>query len=728
MDWVSLNNHSQYSILDAITPIKSLVQKAKEFGMESLALTDHGNLFGAVDFYKACVSAGIKPILGCEFYLAPRSRLEKSKERGEAAAYHLTLLAKNITGYHNLIKLSSLGYIEGFYYYPRIDKELLEKYSEGLICLSGSIQSSFSSLLDEKDKLIDEAKWFQSLFKDDFYFEIQRHQMTDNDIKKDNLKSETWLYQNYEEYISKQTLLNQKICELSNELGIKLVAINDSHYLNREDYNAHEILINVQSGEPTEIWEKDSLGNLKQKVPNPKRRVYSSHEHYFKSPTQMKELFNDLPDALSNSLEIANKCSVEIDFDTKHYPVFVPPKLEGTDYSEETRVKESEAFLAGLCRDGIKKRYTKERLEKIQENYPNKEPLDVIQERLKMETDIICSKGMCDYILIVYDFIHWSKENGIPVGPGRGSGAGSIILYLIGITDIEPLRFNLFFERFINPERVSYPDIDVDICMDKREQVIEYTLKKYGAENVAQIITFGTMKAKMSVKDVGRVLNVPLSKVNQIAKLIPDDLGMTLSKALEVDPDLKRMYDEDSETHRLIDNSLILEGSVRNTGVHAAGVVVSADPLTEHIPIFKPKDSDLVVTQLSMKPLESVGMLKMDFLGLKTLTSLQMCVDAIEKRYNKKIDWADLPLDDAPTFELLNQGKTLGVFQLESAGMADLAVKLHIDKFEEVIAAIALYRPGPMSMIPSFINRKHGKEAHEIDHPWMEDILKKPME
>ena len=726
MSWVPLQVHSQYSILDATSSIKDLVAKAKEFGLTSLALTDHGNLFGAVEFYKACKKEGLKPIIGCELYLASKSRHDKTKEPGQRVATSLILLAKDEEGYHNLVKLSSMGYLEGFYYYPRIDREALKQHSKGLICIEGGLSSTLaqSILSDKPEALKEDLLFFKDLFKDDLFFQLQRFDMQEADLESDGMYQESWLLQNYQEAIEKQKKVNDVFIQLAKDESVDLVATNDTHYLNREDWKAHEILINIQSGEPCEIWEKDSLGNLKQKIPNPKRRTYFSHELYFKSPDEMQALFSDLPEALSNTSKIAERCHYEIDFETKHYPVFVPPDLEGKEFEEQARVKASEEYLKKLCFDQIPTRYEKDKLDKIKELYPDQDPMDIIHKRLDMELNIIISKGMCDYLLIVYDFIHWAKNAGIPVGPGRGSGAGSIILYLIGITDIEPLRFFLFFERFINPERLSYPDIDVDICMDKRSQVIEYTLQKYGRDNVAQIITFGTMKAKMAIKDVGRVLNVPLPKVNQIAKLIPDDLGMTIQKALDLDPDLNEQYSQDSETKRVIDMALILEGCVRNTGVHAAGVVIAGAPLVEHVPVCSAKDSDLVVTQFSMKPLESVGMLKMDFLGLKTLTCIQKAVEMIYETTGKKIDWTDLPLDDPKTFELLNQGKTLGVFQLESAGMADLAQKLHVDKFEEIIAAIALYRPGPMSMIPSFINRKHGTEKIEIDHPWMEDILK----
>lgn len=725
MNWVPLHVHSQYSILDAIASISAIVDKSKEYGLPAVALTDHGNLFGAVEFYKACVAAKIKPIIGCEVYIAPGSRTEKSKQPGKKAAYHQTLLAKNDEGYHNLVKLSSMGYLEGFYYFPRIDKELLKKHSKGIICLSGCMSSLISqaAINESEEACFKEIEWFLDVFGDDFYVELQRHSSDESDIQKDKMADEPWLLQNYQDYIAKQNKLNATLLKAAKKYSIKCVATNDSHYVERKDWKAHEILINIQSGEPCEIWEKDSLGNLKAKVPNPKRRCYSSHEVYFKSPDEMQKLFSDIPEAISNTLEIANKCHYEMRFDVKHYPVFYPPHLK-ENVSEQERKVASEEFLKELCYKNIPLRYSSDKIEMIQKNIPDKDPMDLIHKRLEMELNIILSKGMCDYLLIVYDFINWAKQSKIPVGPGRGSGAGSIILYLIGITDIEPLRFNLFFERFINPERLSYPDIDVDICMEKRGEVIDYTLNKYGHENVAQIITFGTMKAKMAIKDVGRVLNVPLSKVNQIAKLIPDELGITLDKALEVDPDLSRQYQEDTETKRIIDMAKALEGCVRNTGIHAAGIVISGEPLIEHVPICNAKDSELAATQFSMKPIEQVGMLKMDFLGLKTLTCIQKTVNTIHEIHQKSIDWTNLPLDDKNTFDLLNKGKTLGVFQMESAGMADLAIKLHIDFFEEIIAVNALYRPGPMSMIPSFINRKHGKEKIEIDHPWMEDILK----
>ncbi|QZA58287.1 DNA polymerase III subunit alpha [Candidatus Rhabdochlamydia porcellionis] len=725
MNWNSLHTHSQYSILNATASIESLVAKAAEYQMTALALTDQSNMYGAVDFFKACIKENIKPIIGCELYVAPESRFDKKRHPGLPHGFPIILLAKDSQGYQNLCKLSSLAHLEGFYYTPRIDRDLLAECAKGLICLSGPFNGILGHYIIQKDeeKTYREIAWFQQIFGSDYYFELQRHQMQEEDIRSDGFEKEGWLHQLYLDSINKQNTVNQKLIALSSELQIPLVATNNIHYIYRDDWNAHEILMNVQSGEPCEIWEKDSFGSLKQRVKNPKRQVNYTHELYFKSSDLMSSLFVDIPSAIEETHKISDKCNFSFDFKAKYYPIFTPPQLEGSSYTEEIRQEGVAAFLRQLCEEGIVKRYTNSRLTKVSEKYPERDPLEVVKERLDYELNIILSKGMADYLLIVWDFISWAKKKYIPVGPGRGSGAGSIILYLIEVTDIEPLRFDLFFERFINPERVSYPDIDVDICMDRRSEVIDYTVGKYGKDKVAQIITFGTMKAKMAIKDVGRVLSVPLARVNEIAKLIPEDLNMTLSKALEIDPELRRIYQEDKEIKQLIDIAKKLEGSVRNTGVHAAGIIISADPLMQRIPLCSAKDSDMAITQFSMKPVEQVGMLKIDFLGLKTLTSIQHAVDAIKQKEQKEIDWVNLNLENEKTFALLNQGKTTGIFQLESAGMQDLARQLHIDKFEEIIAVGALYRPGPMEMIPSFINRKHGKENIEIDHLWMEDIL-----
>ncbi len=725
MSWVSLHTHSQFSILDSTASVKDLAAKGAAYQMPALALTDQGNLHGAVEFYKEAAAQGIKPIIGCELYIAPQSRFDKMRISGHRPGYPIVLLAKDRDGYKNLCKLSSSAYLDGFYYTPRIDKELLSAHAKGLICLSGPMRGRIADLIVQEDEegLQAEIDYYLDLFGEDFYFELTRHRMSEEKMREDGMDRESWLWQESVNFQEKQERVFNRLVALSSERGINAVAANDSRYIQRSDWRAHEVLMNISSGEPCEIWERDAQGNPKNRVLNPKRKVQLTHELYFKSPEEMVELFADFPQAISETLKVAEKCQFEMDFTSKYYPVFIPPHLEETKYTADERKEAAEDFLRNLCEEGIVKRYTEAALAKVAEKYPGKEPIQVVRERVSYELDLIISKGLGDYLLIVYDFIAWAKKQGIPVGPGRGSGAGSIVCFLTGITDIEPLRFNLFFERFINPERVSYPDIDVDICMDRRSEVIEYTIQKYGKDNVAQIITFGTMKAKMAIKDVGRVLSIPLAKVNGIAKLIPEDPTMTIDRALELDPELSQMYKTDEETGRLIDLAKTLEGSVRNTGIHAAGLIISADPLMEHIPVCNAKDANVVVTQYAMKPVEAVGMLKIDFLGLKTLTAIQLAADAISETEDIRINWIELPLDDKPTFDLLNQGRTLGIFQLESSGMQELAKQLHIDRFEEIIAVGALYRPGPMEMIPSFINRKHGREKIDFDHPTMKDIL-----
>lgn len=718
MTWIPLHVHSQFSILDSTASVEDLAETAKRYGMSALAVTDTGNLYGAVEFYKACKAAGIKPILGCEIWVAPGARTEKKRIPGTPNGFPIVLLAKNVKGYQNLCKLSSIGFLEGFYYQPRIDKELLAQHSEGLICLSGGMEGPIAHLILTGNSAAEEIEWYRGVFGADFYFEIQRHPLAGTESIAEN-----WLAQKMRDHVSYQEKVNQKLIELSRKMDIRLVATNDIHYIAKEDWEAHEVLLNIQSGEPCEIWERDSQGNPKNKAPNPKREAMATRELYFKSPEQMQALFADVPEAIAETVKVAALCQCELDFKTKHYPVFVPPELEGKNWTVEERKQAAEKFLRDLCENAIATRYTPAHLAAVQKVIPNKDPLQVVRDRFAYEFGLLTSKGMSDYMLIVYDFIAWAKRRGIPMGPGRGSAAGSIIAYLIGITDIEPLRFHLFFERFINPERVSYPDIDVDICMDRRQEVIDYVVAKYGKDKVAQIITFGTMKAKMAIRDVGRVLNVPLSKVNTIAALVPEDPTMTLEKAFQIDPELTRLMETDEEARRVLEMAKKAEGSIRNTSTHAAGLIISANPITDHVPVCTAKDSEMVVTQYAMKPVESVGMLKIDFLGLKTLTCIQKCADAVARNTGKRIDWASLPLDDKPAFALLNQGKTLGVFQLESGGMQDLAKQLHIDTFEEIIAVGALYRPGPMDMIPSFIARKHGKEPIDIDHPLMKDIL-----
>ena len=689
MTWAPLHVHSQYSILDSTASVTALAEQAKAYGLKYLALTDRGNLYGAVDFFKACKSSGIKPILGCEIWMAPGSRLEK---RAQSGGFPLILLVKSQKGYQNLCALSSSGFLEGFYYEPRIDRELLKKHAEGLICLLG--------------REVPDLLWFKELFGADLYLELQRQAVDPEKLREDGVDQEGWLVQMLTDTAEQQARTNARLLELSKEHGVPLVATHSVHYLERSDWKAHEILLNVQSGETCEIWERDSRGGIKGRIPNPKRKVAQSHEFYFRSPKEMAQIFSDLPEVLEESARIAEKCTFAFDFQTKHYPSYDAPQGAAQ-------------FLRELCEAAIPTRYPPERLVHVAKRYPGRDPLEVVRERFEYEFHILNSKGMCDYLLIVYDFIAWAKRNGIPMGPGRGSAAGSVISFLTGITDIEPLRFQLFFERFINPERISYPDIDVDICMERRQEVIDYTVGKYGKERVAQIITFGTMKAKMALRDVGRVLNMPLPRVNEIVALVPEELGITIEKALQMDPELQRMMENDEDARRLLEIAQKAEGSIRNTSTHAAGLIISKDPLTENVPVCTAKDSQMLVTQYAMKPVESIGMLKIDFLGLKTLTSLQKCCEAI----GGGVDWTTLPLEDPKTFELLRQGKTEGVFQLESGGMTDLVQQLRIDNFEEIIAVVALYRPGPMELIPSYIERKHGREAIEIDHPLMQQIL-----
>ncbi|ANH78468.1 DNA polymerase III subunit alpha [Candidatus Chlamydia sanziniae] len=716
MTWIPLHCHSQYSILDATSPIKEFVAKAKEYAIPALALTDHGNLYGAIEFYKECIQQEIKPIIGCECYIAPGSRFDKKREKRSRVANHLILLCKNEHGYRNLCILTSLAFTEGFYYFPRIDKELLSQHSEGLICLSSCLAGSVAeAAVKSEEALYQELRWYQNLFKDDYFTEIQLHKSSEEKILGFN---EEWLKQEYYNLIEKQMRVNTAVLEASKNLGIATVATNDIHYIHAEDWRAHEILLNVQSGETIRIAKQNTH------IPNPKRKVYYSREYYFKSPQQMTTLFSNVSEVISNTLEVAERCNFTFDFSKKHYPIYVPDSLkEQQNYTEEDRYQASAAFLRRLSEEGLTTKYTSEVLAHIAKKFPNKNPIELIKERMEMEMSIIIPKGMCDYLLIVWDIIHWAKAHGIPVGPGRGSGAGSVILFLLGITEIEPIRFDLFFERFINPERLSYPDIDIDICMAGREHVLNYAIERHGKDNVAQIITFGTMKAKMAVKDVGRTLDMPLSKVNYIAKHIPE-LNTTLAKALETDSDLHQLYIDDSESAQVLDMAMQLEGSIRNTGVHAAGVIICGERLTNHIPICISKDSTMITTQYSMKPVESVGMLKIDFLGLKTLTGIHIAMSAIQKKMGKALTMSSLPLDDKTTFALLHQGKTMGIFQMESKGMQELARNLRPDLFEEIIAIGALYRPGPMDMIPSFINRKHGKEVIEYDHTLMEPILK----
>lgn len=720
MSWQPLNVHSQYSVLQATSSIDSLVARAKALEFKAMALTDSGNLHGAVEFSKACQTAGIQPLLGIEVFEAPDARTVKVKEPNTPAAFSLTLIAKSAVGYRNLCRLSTLSYLEGFYYVPRIDRLLLRECSEGLIALVGSPKSRIGHHLRrrEQDLACRELRDLQSLFGEDLYLRLQSYEMSEEHLRCDAINDESWLLQRYRDEIAFQSELNRFLQKSAAEAGAQTVISQECYFLERVDWRAHQVLLNVCSGETMEIWQRDAQGKPSFKTRNPKRQTLSSHEYYFKSKGQIEQLFPGYDEALKAPSRIAAKCDFELDFTKRHYPVFPAPLELGED-----RPKSAADVLYALARASVQKRYGPHQLEAVRALYPNQDPMQVVLQRLESEFEVIASKEMADYLLIVGDFICWAKEQKIPVGPGRGSGAGSILCYLIGITDIEPLRFQLFFERFINPERASYPDIDVDICMVRRPEVIGYLLSRYGVDCVAHIITFGKMKAKLAIKDVGRVLNVPLAKVVELAKLIPEDPNATLSDALRSDQQLQALSKEDEETQKLLELAKTVEGSIRNTGVHAAGVIIGGQPLVQVIPLCVAKDSAMPAAQFSMKPLEELGLLKIDVLGLKTLTCIQEAVDAVERSRHQSLNWTDLPLDDVPTYALLNQGKTQGVFQLESGGMQDLARNLHLDRFEEIIAVLSLYRPGPMEMIPSFISRKHGREPIELDHPWLDQIL-----
>lgn len=725
MSWVPLHLHSQYSITNSVLSVAGLVQGAKSDGMRALALTDQGNLFGAVEFYKEASSQGLQPIIGLELFIALGSRTEKVRSSSHQVGFPVILLAKSQQGYQNLARLSSLAHLEGFYYVPRVDKELLAQFSTDLVCLSGPLKSSVADCILRGDEqgLCDELEWFRSVFGEDYYLEISRHVIQDHAALASSLQEEEWLYEKCVQYEKDQAIVGARLKELSQSLGIGRVATNDARYLQKEDWLAHEALMNIGAGEVLQIWDVDSQGKKQRLRKNPKRKLVFTRELYFVSQGEMAERFSDDPEAIATSLNIAEKCHFVFDFDRKFYPLFVPPNLEGKSFSEEARKAEAAQFLRDLCQQGISNRYTPAALREVAKKYPKEDPLQVVQNRLEYELDLILSKELGDYLLIVYELIHWAQKNDIMIGPGRGSGAGSIICYLIGITSVDPLRFHLFFERFINPERMSYPDIDIDVCMEKRGRLIQHVVGKYGKEKVAQIATFGRMKARMVIKDVGRVLNVPLAKVNEIVKMVPEDLNMTLEKALEVDEDLRRAYQEDLEVTTVIDLARKLEGGVRNVGVHGAGVIVCADALLNHVPLCQSKDTEFAVTQYSVKSIESVGMLKIDLLGLKTLTSIQHAIENIKENEGVAIQWDQLPLDDEATYSLLRQGRTLGVFQLESEGMKDLIKQVKIHKFEEIIAVCALYRPGPMEMIPSFIRRKFGLEEWDLGYPEITEIL-----
>ncbi|KAB3536324.1 DNA polymerase III subunit alpha [Alkaliphilus pronyensis] len=657
--FVHLHVHTEYSLLDGFTTIDKMMDRVKEMGMDAVAITDHGSMFGVVDFYKKAKKKGIKPIIGCEVYTAARG-LEDKDPNLDKNQGHLVLLAENNEGYQNLIRLVSVGYTKGFYYRPRIDYDLLKKHSGGIIalsaCLAGDIQQYLMKGLYNKAK--DKALLMQDIFgKDNFYLELQDHGLKE------------------------QKQVNTQLVKLSKETNIPLVATNDSHYIYQEDAKAHDILLCIQTG-------KTQQDEDRMKFPN--------DQFYLKTTEEMYRLFPYAPEALENSVKIAQRCCVEFDFNTIHLPQY--------DIPQEYTVHQ---YLRNLCNEGLIKRYGEVTTE--------------LQERLDYELKVIVDMGYTEYFLIVWDFIKYAKDNNIPVGPGRGSAAGSIVAYALEITDIDPIKYNLIFERFLNPERVSMPDIDIDFCYERREEVIDYVKKKYGEEKVAQIITFGTMAARAAIRDVGRVINMPYGDVDQIAKQIPFAIGMTIDKALEVNPILKKMVEDDEDASYLINMAKKLEGLPRHASTHAAGVVISKDVLDKYVPLYMHDNS--VTTQFSMGTLEELGLLKMDFLGLRTLTVIRDATDLIEMNKNIKIDFSNCSYDDAKVYELISRGDTLGLFQLESAGMIQFMKELKPNCFEDIIAGISLYRPGPMDSIPKYIRNKNDYKKIKYKHKQLEPIL-----
>jgi DNA polymerase-3 subunit alpha len=669
-DFVHLHVHSQYSLLDGAIRFEDLFELAKKHQMPAVALTDHGNMFGAVEFYQKAIQHGIKPVVGCEVYVAPGSRLEKKSVAGGEGPYHLTLLAKNKAGYFNLLKLVSLSHMEGFYYKPRVDKEILSLYHEGLIALSGCMKGEVAVLAAKKEmkKAIQAAEEYEKIFDQDrFFIEIQNNG------------------------VENQLELNQRLLEVAHQRSLRVVATNDCHYLRREDSKAHEALLCIQTGKT--LQETD-------------RMKFSSEEFYFKSPREMGDLFRDVPEAVAQTIEIAEACNLELKFDEKHIPkVSVPAGESLSGYFEK------------LTREGLEKRLV---------TLGNEVDVERYRSRLDEELGIIKSMGFPGYFLIVADFINYAKSNGIPVGPGRGSAAGSLVAYSLNITDLDPLKYDLLFERFLNPGRKSsMPDVDVDFCMDRRDEVIRYVTDKYGKDKVAQIITFGKMQAKAVIRDVGRVMDIPYAEVDRIAKLIPGTLNITLDQALEQEPRLKEAISKDSRVESLFSVAKCLEGLTRHASTHAAGIVIANRPLMDYLPLYRGQNGE-VVTQFTMKDVEKIGLVKFDFLGLKTLTVLDQTVKLVEKERGVKIDLSRIPLDDPETYALLSSGATLGIFQLEGTGMRELLIKLKPEQFTDIIALVALYRPGPLGsgMVDEFIKRKQGKESISYDIKDLEDILK----
>ena len=658
-DFVHLHVHSEYSLLDGMSRIKDLPVRAKELGMKAIALTDHGVMYGAVDFYKECKKNDIKPIIGCEVYVAPHSRFDK--EAGRDNGYnHLILLAKNKTGYQNLSKLVSLSFVEGFYYKPRIDLEILEKYSEGLICLSACLAGSLSQALiqDDMQKAEEIALWHKRVFKDDYYIEIQHNGLR------------------------QQIMINQKLIQLARKLDIPLVATNDAHYLKKEDSYFHEVLLCIQTGK---------------RMSDEDRIRFETQEFYIKSPEEMADYFSEFPDAIENTVKIAEKCNYDFEFGVTKLPNYDVPEEYATHLD----------YFKDLCYKGIKNRY-------------GEKPAEEVMSRLEYEISVIDKMGYVDYFLIVWDYINYAKSVGIPVGPGRGSGAGSIAAYAIGITDIDPLKYGLLFERFLNPERVSMPDFDVDFCYERRGEVIEYVERKYGKDHVSQIITFGTMAARMVIRDVGRVLDYPYSETDKLAKMIPMEVHITIPKALEQNREFKELYESNPSVKQLIDIAIKLEGLPRQASTHACGIVITKDPVDTYVPLYV--NDGNISTQYTMNLLEELGLLKMDFLGLRTLTVISDTEKLVKQNRGIDVEY-DKEMNDPKVYKLWANGESIGIFQFESQGMTNFMKELKPDCLEDIIAGVSLYRPGPMDQIPRYIKGKQNPGHNVYTHPALEPIL-----
>ncbi|MCK4908957.1 MAG: DNA polymerase III subunit alpha, partial [Planctomycetes bacterium] len=663
-NFVHLHVHSQYSLLDGANRVEDLITAAKKFQMPAVTLTDHGNLFGMIEFYKKVLKGGLKPIVGYEAYIAPADRTDR-KTRGSRreTAFHSTLLIKNKKGYQNLLKLSSEAYLTGFYYKPRIDKKLLAQHYEGLVCLSGCLTSEVSRYLvaGKFDQAVETAEFYKNIFGDDYYLELQNHNIPD------------------------QLKVIRGAVEIGKKLSIPLVATNDVHYLTRADARAHDILLCISTNKT---------------VNDPNRLRMPNDEFYFKSPEEMAQTFAEIPEALASTIQITDKCNLELPFDKRHLPRFTPPG--GVT---------SGVYLRKLCEEGLKKRFSVIN--------------DVIQKRLDYELEVIKKMGFIDYFLIVWDFVRFARENNISVGPGRGSAAGSLLAYALGITDVDPLKYDLLFERFLNPGRNEPPDIDIDFSQEGREHVINYVRQKYGQPNVAQIITFGTMKARAAVRDVGRVMGIPLSEVDRIAKkIVPTTEEKWLKRAIDMDHELKDLYQNRADIKDLFDIAMKLEGLTRHASTHAAGVVVADKPLDNYVPLYKTASTG-TTTQFSMDILQQIGLLKVDLLGITTLSVIDKCLEFIQQTQGKKIDIRDIPLDDRATFKLLARAETKGIFQLESSGMRELLRKLKPDNFEDIIAVLALYRPGPLQsgMVDNYIAGKHDPSKIDYPHPSLEPIV-----